>query len=76
MHSALPSVPAVLEDRARGQSRGAIAPRDLDYATWHAHIAGIASRITPVSDESVPRVHIIDQILVTEDTARAGQQAA
>ena len=34
------------EPRVRGTSIRSLALRDLDYPTWHAHIAGIASRTT------------------------------
>jgi hypothetical protein len=44
MHSSPHAVTASPESAARSTSVRSLDLRHLDYPTWHAHIAGVASR--------------------------------
>jgi hypothetical protein len=75
MRSTPPSVTSVREKRAPGRFLTAISPRDLDYATWHAHIAGTGNGITSPAVATTRRERPVATVRPAE-TMRPERRAA
>jgi hypothetical protein len=76
MHSVPQSVTSDPENEARfSRSVSSMSIRDLDYATWYAHIAGTASQHTLTQITPEQRGRLVHE-LSASDAAQSGRQAA